>query len=127
MGCDLLALDVLGRAPADQVAFVGLLNRRHIRIDHITYIGKESNRLEDVEAGLIHSERSVYTEYPDPRRDEWKMKVLPALKKMRLSFLVKNSGMSESELKEIRAGRSRPHRKNQEMLVSILREHGFLS
>ena len=28
---------------------VGLLGRRHVAIDEITYIGKESNRLEEVE------------------------------------------------------------------------------
>ena len=58
---------------------VGLLQRRHIRVGQIKYIGKESNSLEDVQSGLIHSEQSVYTEYPDPRRDEWKTKILPAL------------------------------------------------
>jgi hypothetical protein len=49
---------------------IGLLQRRHIYIDLIKYIGKESNRLEDVDAGQVHSPQSVYTEYPDPRRDE---------------------------------------------------------
>ncbi len=99
---------------------VGLLHRRHIQIDYITCIGKESNRLEDVEAGLIHSEQNVYTEYPDPQRDEWQMKILPALKRMPLSVLVKKSGISRSQLKEIRAGRSRPHRKNQQLLAALV-------
>src|SRR5262249_27210298 len=48
---------------------VGLLQRRHIWVDQIKYIGKESNSLEEVSQGLIHSELSVYTEYSDPRRD----------------------------------------------------------
>jgi len=47
------------------------LQRRHVYIDFVRYIGKESNHLEDVDAGLIHSEDSVYTEYCDKRRDEW--------------------------------------------------------
>jgi hypothetical protein len=42
---------------------VGLLARRHVQIDWIRYIGKESNALEAVEAGLIHSADAVYTEY----------------------------------------------------------------
>ena len=46
------------------------MQRRHIRIDQIKYIGKESNSLEEVDAGLVHSEQNVYTEFPDPRRDE---------------------------------------------------------
>src|SRR5437899_1222240 len=45
---------------------IGLLQRRCIRVEQITPIGKESNSLEDVESGLIHSAPSVYTEYPDP-------------------------------------------------------------
>ena len=45
---------------------VGLPQRRHVRIDQIEYIGKESNSLEGVEAGLHHSQENVYTEYIDP-------------------------------------------------------------
>jgi hypothetical protein len=59
----------------------GLLQRRHVYIDSIKYIGKESNSLEEVNEGLIQAEQNVYTEYPDPRRDEWQVKILPALKK----------------------------------------------
>lgn len=99
---------------------VGLLQRRHIRIGLIKYIGKESNNLEAVESGLIHSAQSVYTEYPDPRRDEWQTKTVPALKRIPLSQIEKLSGMSRSALKEIRAGRSRPHKKNREMLKRIV-------
>jgi hypothetical protein len=40
---------------------IGLLQRRHVRIDEIKYIGKESNSLEEFEAGLIHSAQNVYT------------------------------------------------------------------
>lgn len=101
---------------------IGLLQHRHVQVERIKYIGKESNSLEEVELGLIHSEQSVYTEYPDPRRDEWQTKILPALKKVPLSRLVKTSGLSRSTLIEIRAGRSRPHRKNQELLAEIGRK-----
>src|SRR2546423_13342729 len=47
---------------------LGLLQRRHIRVRQIIYIGKESNELEEIEAGIVHSAQSVYTEYPDPSR-----------------------------------------------------------
>ena len=40
---------------------VGLLGRRHVAIDSITYIGKESNRLEEVEEqSLLDPERRVH-------------------------------------------------------------------
>jgi hypothetical protein len=99
----------------------GLLQRRHVRVKRIKYIGKESNSLEEVDSGLIHSEQSVYTEYTDQKRDEWQMKILPALRKAPLTALVKLSGLSRSALIEIRAGRSRPHRRNQDILAAILR------
>ncbi len=100
---------------------VGLLQRRHIRIEQIKYIGKESNSLEEVDSGLLHSEDSVYTEYPDPQRDEWQTEILPALQKMSLAALVEKcrGEISRRALIDLRAGRSRPHRKNQQFLETI--------
>jgi hypothetical protein len=105
---------------------VGLLQRRHIRIDQIKYIGKESNSLEEVDAGLVHSEQSVYTEYSDPRRDEWETKILPALKTAQLSGLVEECRgiLSRRALIDLRAGRSRPHRTTRESLLAVLRKLG---
>jgi hypothetical protein len=105
---------------------IGLLQRRHIRISYMVPIGKESNSLEEVESGLLHSEPNVYTVYPDPQRDEWTVKILAALKKVPLETLAKMSGMSRRALIEIRAGRTRPHRKNRETLVSILKNLGLI-
>jgi hypothetical protein len=104
---------------------VGLLQRRHIRIEQIKYVGKESNSLEEVDAGLIHSPENVYTIYTDPRRDEWQTKILPALKKIPLPILGEMSGLSRRTLVEIRAGRSRPHRKNRERLSAIAKKFIF--
>jgi hypothetical protein len=105
---------------------VGLLQRRHVYIDLIKFIGKESNSLEDVDAGLIHSDRCVYTEYPDPRRDEWQMKILPALRTVPLAVLITETGMSRRALLDLRAGRSRPHARNLEVLVGVLRKLGLI-
>jgi len=101
---------------------VGLLQRRHIRVEQIKYIGKESNSLEEVESGLIHSEQNVYTEYPDPLRDEWQTKTLPALKKIPLKSLVKEckEKLSRRALIDLRARRSRPYPKNHAMLTAIV-------
>jgi len=102
---------------------IGLLQRRHTRIELIKYIGKESNSLEDVESGLIHSAQNVYTEYPDTRRDEWQTKILPALKVTPLAVLMKMSGLSRRMITKARAGR-RPYPKNQELLADVLRKLG---
>jgi hypothetical protein len=97
-----------------------LLQRRHVFIEFVRYIGKESNNLEDVGAGLIHSEHGVNTEYPDASRDEWQEKTLPALKKLPLPFQVTRSALTRNALQKIRAGR-RPHQKNREQLAAIVR------
>jgi hypothetical protein len=106
---------------------VGLLQRRHIKVDQIKCIGKESNSLENVEEGTTHSEIDAYTEYADPKRTEWIAKIQPALKKVPLHALVKvcEKQISRRELIELRAGRSNPHRRNQMFLVSKLRELGL--
>jgi len=103
---------------------VGLLQRRHIQIGLVKYIGKESNSLEDVELGSIHAAQNVYTEYTDPRRDEWRTKWLPLMKRTHLDYLVKKcrGRISRRELCYIRAGESVPHRANRTFLESILRE-----
>ncbi len=116
--------DVEGNACEKQT--VGLLQRRHIEVGQIKYIGKESNNLEDVEAGLIHSAQNVYTEYVDPNRDDWRTVIVPALKKIPLAQVVELSRLARSTLIEIRAGRSRPHRKNREGLAAIVRELGLI-
>ena len=99
---------------------VGLLSRRHVSVRLIKFIGKESNNLENVEAGTVHSADEVYTEYPDPRRDEWQTVILPALQKMRLRDLVPSTGLSKRALMDLRAGRSRPHAKNLEILIKLV-------
>jgi hypothetical protein len=101
---------------------VGLLQRRHVRIEQIKYIGKESNSLEEVEAGLHHSAENVYTEYIDRRRNEFQTKILPLLKKIPPPILVKMSGLSATTIKDTLAERSRPYRKNQQLLAAIVRK-----
>jgi hypothetical protein len=106
---------------------VGLLKRRRIRIDQIKFIGKESNSLEEVESGAEQLAQNVYTEYVDPRRDEWTTKILPALKRAPLKVLVAKcrGELSRRAIIDLRAGRSRPHKKTRALLISILKELGY--
>jgi hypothetical protein len=105
---------------------IGLLQRRHVQIELIKYIGKESNNLEDVQSGMMHSEQNVYTEYPDPRRDEWMIKIVPALRQILLPKLQAESGLSRRMLTKARSGNVRPHRKNRELLTDIARKLGLI-
>src|SRR5215831_1628031 len=81
---------------------------------------------EEIEASVIHSPESVYTEYPDPHRDEWETKILPVLKKIPIAALMRVSGKSRSMLARALAGRSRPRKRNQELLKSILHRLGVV-
>jgi hypothetical protein len=99
---------------------VGLLQRRHVQIERVRYIGKESNSIEDVDAGLVHSTDAVYTEYVDPRRDEWETTIRPWLKTTPLSRLIARTGLSRRALIDYRVGRSRPHPMNHQRLVNFV-------
>jgi hypothetical protein len=59
---------------------IGRLGRRHVAIDGFDYIGKESNKIEQVEEGGVPAESDVYTIYPDSGRDKWEAKWLPLLR-----------------------------------------------
>jgi hypothetical protein len=106
----------------------GLLQRRHIKVDLIKCIGKESNSLEEVDEGLVHSERNVYTEYADPKRRDWITKIQPALKKAKLKALVEVCAgkPKRREIINLRTGRRKPHPKNQELIVIALTKLGLI-
>jgi hypothetical protein len=101
----------------------GLLQRRRVKIDEIKYIGKESNSLEQVEAGMVHDRQNVYTEYEDPKRSAWATKTLPAIKRTKPAFLINSCRefLSSRALRDIRAGRSTPHRRNREKLETVIK------
>jgi hypothetical protein len=98
---------------------IGLLQRRHIRIDLIKCIGKESNSLE-------HSEKNVYTEYSDPKRTEWITKIQPAIRKVELVALVKACGKRLSRREIIESGQEEAASKNQRIVRAILKKLGLI-
>jgi hypothetical protein len=87
---------------------VGLLGRRVVRTAYLVHLGKEANKLEEVEAGLEHDPDEVYTAYADPRRDPWRALVLPVLREMPSKQLASAVGMSERRLRDVLTGRARP-------------------
>jgi hypothetical protein len=76
----------------------------------------------------VYPERNVYTEYDDPRRTEWIVKIQPALKQPKLEILTEACGkrLCRREVIELRAGRKKPHRGTRELLKSILEKLGSL-
>jgi len=105
---------------------IGLLRRRRIVLDHIVYIGRESNQLEEVEAGLVRASDGTYVEYQDPLRDYWRERVIPALKTLSLKSWQRDTGKSPAVSIDARAGRRRPHAKHRALLIAYARRLGLL-
>lgn len=84
------------------------------------HIGKESNRLEEAQNGLITDADEVYVEYRDERR-EWEL-VLPALRRLRNElgwrYLAEASGLSE--LRYVLNGGKLPHRAARAWLAGLV-------
>jgi hypothetical protein len=109
-----------GGAPCDKQT-VWLLQRRHVAIESVAFIGKESNKLEAVEEGSVLDAGDVYTEYPDPRRDEWETLILPTLRRVPIGAITAATGMSRRAVQRIRNAGTRAHRRYGEALVSFAR------
>jgi hypothetical protein len=88
----------------------GVLRRRPVHAASITYIGKEANRLDDVESGLVADLDEVLTEYVDPRRDRFRILILPELAYLtsrRVAELVNEDGRASQAEIDRRAARAR--------------------
>jgi hypothetical protein len=101
------------------------LSQRHIYIDLIRYIGKESNRLEEVDSGLVPSTESTPNTWIHVAMNG-RLRFYQRSKGCLFSDLVEQSGRSKSALFEVLAGRGRPHLRNQERLAEIMSEGGLI-
>ena len=91
-----------------------------VAIESIALIGKESNRLEEVEEQSVTDASDVYTEYPDPRRDEWATKWLPALRKATVGEACAETGISRAQMQRYRNKGARPRRDHLKRVVNFL-------
>ena len=98
---------------------LGLLGRRHVAIDGFDYIGKESNKIEQVEEGGVPSESDVYTKFYDAQRDEWETKWLPMLRSSPVPRLLER-GVSRATIYAARAGRE-PYSGTRAKLIAALK------
>jgi hypothetical protein len=98
------------------------LSSRHIDAFHVEQIGKETNRLEEVEVGLIHDAATVYTSYEARHRDPWMTIIVPALAAMPLAVLAGAGILGESALRETRR-RAKPHTRHRARLVALATTH----
>ena len=101
---------------------IGVLPRLTVRAVGLpVHIGKESNRLDDVQDGLVTDPDEVYVEYHDERR-EWEA-ALPALRRLRDERgwrpLAEASGLSERALRYALNGGKVPHREARTRLMAL--------
>jgi hypothetical protein len=102
---------------------VGLLQRRPVEANTISIIGKEANRIEDAQAGLVHELSELLAHYQDPARDPWFTHVLPVLRTISRGHLVEVSGLAASTITRLRTGKSRPHAPHERTLTGAAVEH----
>jgi hypothetical protein len=88
------------------IALQRLLADRQMRT--ISHIGKESNRLEDIEVGLVQELGEVQSEYDDYYRRVFVPLVLPVLREMGVRDTARRTGHSLGAVSAALAGRSRP-------------------
>jgi hypothetical protein len=99
---------------------VGLLQRRPVVATRVAYIGKESNRLEEVEAGLVHTDDAVYNAYHERPDTTWEQDVLPALQSIPVSHLMQATGLARSTIKAIRNGHAAANRSTRTALTAVV-------
>ena len=107
--------------PCDRDA-IGLLQRRPVRATTITHIGKEANRLEDREAGLVHDPAEVSNEYGNPGGDPFDLLVRPILHEVPILAVADATGLSERTIKRARADGS-PSNNTRAALTHFAAEH----
>ena len=100
----------------------GLLRRRSVCVRGVRYIGKESNKIEDVEVGLVGELGDVLEEYLSPET-EWTQTLLPYLRSTRRSEIVSKVGISERTVQRWRHGVPRPTPEHQAMLQRLVDPH----
>jgi len=91
----------------------GLLDRLHVHALSLTYVGKESNLLEDVENEIVHDWHEFQQEYRDLRADLMNGVLL----KIPCEYLADAAGISTGAIRSIRNGHSRPTPKTRELLI----------
>lgn len=97
----------------------GLLERRRIGAQSIVCVGKETNRLESVQQGLVHDWGEVYSIYKNPELDPWRREIVPILKTIPARILAELAQVSTRTIRSVRNGNSVPSPKTRGLLLEI--------
>ena len=102
---------------------IGLLSRRAVCGTRILYIGKESNRLEDVDSETVHSWDEVREIHIDPRCEPFRTYVVPILKRLNCAELARAAGVSDRYIKALRNGHRQPSASVRSALTKIAADY----
>lgn len=87
---------------------LGLLSRRWVAGRTITHIGKESNQLEVVQAGLAREHAEVLNAYDEARWLNFCAEVLPILRSLGPREVARRTGLAPASVHAALSGKSRP-------------------
>lgn len=104
-------------------ATAGLLQRRHVEPVYCFRIGKESNRLEEVEEGQVRTLDEVQEIFEHPRRTAWEEVYLRLLNAIPARQLEAETGIRESLLIRYRKGLVHPSPRQLKRLIQCLKFH----
>lgn len=97
----------------------GLVRRRSVTALYLTHVGKESNRLEEVEAGLVTDPEAVYTTYEDPAHGFRRTIIVPVLNEMPRSQIQQRTRLSRTQITATWNCRAAPHSTTRETLIEV--------
>jgi hypothetical protein len=98
----------------------GQLYRHHVQLAGVDYIGKESNKVDDVQEGLFEAKDAQLVATPgDLKWDQMRETVFRVLARYNATENARLLGMSRREYERIRAGDSRPHQKMRTNIVAM--------
>ncbi len=100
-------------------ATVGLLVRRPVRAGPIRYIGKETNRLEEREAGLVHNLDDILLSYTDPKENPWSTIIVPVLQTMSAATIAKRSKLNRTTIERMLSGKASPRSTHKARLIAV--------
>lgn len=96
---------------------VGVLGRRPVTARDVVGIGKEADRLEEVQSGLVHALDDVLQVFAHPGFDERRSVIVPTLRRIPARWLAEQTGLALSTVKAARNGHAVPHVRNCDKLV----------
>jgi hypothetical protein len=94
--------------PSD-AASAGLLKRRPVTVEGVRHVGKESNRLEDVQAGQMQDVDEVTSSYDDYYTAVFLPIVVPKLRQLGIRETSRRTRISVGAVSAALAGKARPH------------------